>query len=123
MASIEQLLSESYIPERTIILSFGFDEEIGGSRSAQPLANTLHNKYGTNGVAMIVDEGFTGIDEAYGKTFASLGMAEKGAFSLTLGMFDLVSILFRSNHTYSSSHFFFSFFLSTIRNLDQRRTF
>lgn len=106
MASIEQLLSESYIPERTIILSFGFDEEIGGSRSAQPLANTLHSKYGTNGVAMIVDEGFTGIDEAYGQTFASLGMAEKGAFSLTLGMFDSCSFLFREQCAYFFSTFF-----------------
>ena len=33
---------------------------------------------------LVLDEGFTGVDSAYGTTFARLGMAEKGAFSLTL---------------------------------------
>lgn len=69
---------------RTIILSSGFDEEIGGSRSAGPLARELESRYGKDGIALIVDEGFTGVDTAYGETFARFGMAEKGAVSLSL---------------------------------------
>lgn len=79
-----QLLSESYNPERTICLSFGVDEEIGGRRSAHPLASTLLSRYGRNGVSLIIDEGFTGITQAYGTTFALLGLAEKGAVSIQL---------------------------------------
>lgn len=33
---------------------------------------------------MIVDEGFSGINEQFGSTFASFGMAEKGAVSIEI---------------------------------------
>ncbi|KAM0754519.1 carboxypeptidase S [Meredithblackwellia eburnea MCA 4105] len=84
LAAIEQLAVEDFQPERTIILSFGFDEEIGGRRSAKPLAEAIVSKYGEDSVLLIVDEGFTGVDQAYGTTFARLGMAEKGSFSIQL---------------------------------------
>jgi Gly-Xaa carboxypeptidase len=32
----------------------------------------------------VLDEGFTGVDEAYGRTFARFGTAEKGAVSIKL---------------------------------------
>ncbi|KAL8277506.1 hypothetical protein RQP46_010061 [Phenoliferia psychrophenolica] len=84
LAAVEQLVSEGFEPTRTIILSFGFDEEIGGPRSAAPLAAAIEKKYGPDSAFLILDEGFTGVDSAYGTTFARLGMAEKGAFSLKL---------------------------------------
>lgn len=62
----------------------GYDEEIGGSRSAKYLAELLHSRYGPNGVALILDEGFTGVDTAFNTTFARFGMAEKGAVNLDL---------------------------------------
>jgi Gly-Xaa carboxypeptidase len=67
-------------------MSFGFDEEIGGSRSALPLASHLYKRYGKDGVALILDEGFTGVDDAYGTSFARFGMAEKGAISLEMSV-------------------------------------
>lgn len=67
-------------------MSFGFDEEIGGSRSALPLASHLYQRYGKDGVALILDEGFTGVDDAYGTSFARFGMAEKGAISLEMSV-------------------------------------
>ncbi|KAK4701729.1 Gly-Xaa carboxypeptidase, partial [Phenoliferia sp. Uapishka_3] len=84
LAAVEQLVSEGFEPERTIILSFGFDEEIGGSRSAAPLSAAIQKRYGPDSMLLILDEGFTGVDVDYGRTFARLGMAEKGAFSLSL---------------------------------------
>lgn len=57
---------------------------MSGRRSAQPLANTILDRYGPDGVALIVDEGFSGIDSAYGQMFARMGTAEKGAVSIKL---------------------------------------
>lgn len=34
--------------------------------------------------SFLIDEGFTGVDEAYGTKFASLGLAEKGSLNLVL---------------------------------------
>jgi Gly-Xaa carboxypeptidase len=36
------------------------------------------------GAAMIFDEGFTGVDEDSGTSFARIGIAEKGCFTLKL---------------------------------------
>ncbi|CED85268.1 carboxypeptidase s [Phaffia rhodozyma] len=84
LAVAEKLIEEGFEPERTILLSFGFDEEIGGPRGAGPLADLMLKRYGPNGISFLVDEGFTGVDEAYGAKFASLGLAEKGSMNLVL---------------------------------------
>lgn len=60
------------------------DEEIGGPRGAAGLAERIYDRYGRDGIALIVDEGFTGVDEAFGVELASLGIAEKGAVNLQL---------------------------------------
>ncbi|GAA5821772.1 hypothetical protein JCM11251_001018 [Rhodosporidiobolus azoricus] len=83
-AALDKLIEEGYEPTRTVILSSGFDEEIGGGRSAAYLASTLQERYGESGIALVVDEGFTGVDSAYGGTYARFGMGEKGAVSITL---------------------------------------
>ncbi|KAJ9094391.1 hypothetical protein QFC20_006893 [Naganishia adeliensis] len=82
MNAVEKLVEEGFKPERTVILSFGFDEEIGGYQGATYLAEKITERYGENSIAFLVDEGFGGVDKAYGATFASLGMAEKGATNL-----------------------------------------
>ncbi|WVR07064.1 hypothetical protein IAU60_004103 [Kwoniella sp. DSM 27419] len=82
--AIERLVTEGYQPERTIIVANGFDEEIGGFRGAGQLANVLYERYGENGIAFLVDEGFTGLSEEYGSLVASFGMAEKGAVNVKI---------------------------------------
>lgn len=57
MESIELFLDAGFEPKRTIILSFGFDEEISGREGAGHLAPFLHERYGDDGIAAIVDEG------------------------------------------------------------------
>lgn len=77
LEAVESLLSQGWAPKRTVVLSFGFDEEISGVRGAKHLAKTLLNRYGENGVEMIIDEGVGAIN--VGKTlFAAPAVAEKG---------------------------------------------
>jgi hypothetical protein len=64
----------------------GFDEEVGGARGAKPLSELLYRRYGRDGVAFVFDEGFTGVDEDFGRTFARVGIAEKGCLTLELSV-------------------------------------
>jgi len=57
MESVELFLDAGYKPRRTIVMSFGFDEEISGREGAGHLAPFLHERYGDDGIAAIVDEG------------------------------------------------------------------
>ncbi|ORY33967.1 putative Gly-X carboxypeptidase [Naematelia encephala] len=82
--AVERLVSEGFTPERTILISNGFDEEIGGIRGSGHTAALIAERYGPDGVAFLVDEGFSGISTEYGTTFASFGMAEKGSVNFQL---------------------------------------
>ncbi|KAK3648849.1 hypothetical protein LTR56_007289 [Elasticomyces elasticus] len=77
METVELLLEADYKPKRTVVLSFGFDEEISGREGAGSLATFLIDRYGKDGVAAIVDEG-AGFSEQWGQVFALPGVAEKG---------------------------------------------
>lgn len=77
METVELLLDAGYNPKRTIVLSFGFDEEISGRQGAGHLAPFLFDRYGTNGIAAAVDEGAT-FETAWGQLFAKPGVGEKG---------------------------------------------
>jgi Gly-Xaa carboxypeptidase len=74
--SVETLLKHGFKPKRTVVLAFGFDEEVGGARGAGTLGPYLEETYGTDGIAMIVDEG-GGITEQYGAKFAAPAIGEK----------------------------------------------
>ncbi|SPO32129.1 probable CPS1 - Gly-X carboxypeptidase YSCS precursor [Ustilago trichophora] len=77
LATLESLLKAGFKPQRTVICSFGFDEESAGTQGGVELANFLHQRYGDNGVAMIVDEG-GGIGLDLGIPVAAPTVAEKG---------------------------------------------
>ena len=47
-------------------------------RGSAKIATLLEERYGHDSLALVVDEGFTGVSIDYGSTVASLGMAEKG---------------------------------------------
>jgi Gly-Xaa carboxypeptidase len=53
-------------------------------RGAAALGQVIYDRYGDDGIALILDEGFSGISTEFGKTFASLGMAEKGAVNVQI---------------------------------------
>lgn len=77
LEAVENLLKAGYSPKRTVVLPFGFDEEISGGNGANYLASFLLERYGKNGIAAIVDEG-SGFSQAWGTQFALPGVGEKG---------------------------------------------
>ncbi|KAL2129126.1 hypothetical protein VTI74DRAFT_8188 [Chaetomium olivicolor] len=77
METLELLLEAGFKPKRTILLSFGFDEECSGTRGAAHLAEFIQKRYGNDGIAVIVDEG-SSFEQAWGTLFAKPGTAEKG---------------------------------------------
>ena len=81
-SAVERLITEGFVPERTILIANGFDEEIGGKRGALELSKRIQEKYGPDSLAFLIDEGFSGLEDRYGGTFASFGMAEKGAVNV-----------------------------------------
>lgn len=56
LSAIDSLLQHDFVPSRTVILSIGFDEEGGAERSygARCLAQLLLDRYGENGIELIV---------------------------------------------------------------------
>jgi carboxypeptidase PM20D1 len=84
LESVEKLLDEEFIPERTVYLAFGDDEEING-KGARALAATLKER----GVEaeMVLDEGMaitSGIVPMISNPVALIGTSEKGYLSLEI---------------------------------------
>ncbi|KAF1994951.1 vacuolar carboxypeptidase-like protein Cps1 [Amniculicola lignicola CBS 123094] len=77
LSAIEALIDANFVPKRTVVLSFGFDEEISGQAGAAQLSSYLLSRFGHNSMAVIVDEGAANT-EAWGSVFALPGVAEKG---------------------------------------------
>ncbi|KAJ6469326.1 hypothetical protein C8R45DRAFT_837463 [Mycena sanguinolenta] len=83
MTSIESLIDAGFAPTRSIVLSFGFDEEAGGYHGAGYLGPALLERFGPDSFAMIVDEG-SGFTSTYGAIVASPGVAEKGSVNVNV---------------------------------------
>lgn len=88
LSAVETLVQAHFQPKRTIILSYGFDEETDGKYGAAHLASTLLYRYGPNSLAMIVDEGspvLSAIDPgSYGLPIAGPAVAERGELSMRI---------------------------------------
>lgn len=84
MEAVELLLNEGIIPERTLYLAFGDDEEVGG-KGAQELASELF-KRGVR-AELVLDEGMVitkGIVPMIEQPVATIGTSEKGYLSVEL---------------------------------------
>jgi len=84
LSVLESLIDQKWTPRRSVILAFGFDEEIGGERGAKHIADYLERKYGRHGVAMVVDEGGMGIEAVGDYAYALPAVAEKGFLDIHL---------------------------------------
>jgi carboxypeptidase PM20D1 len=85
LEAVEKLLNEGYVPERTIYLSFGHDEEISGLKGAGTIADSL-KKRGVE-AEYVLDEGMAitlGIVPMMKKPVALIGSSEKGYISVKL---------------------------------------
>ena len=85
LEAVEHMLGEGKKPARTVYLTFGHDEEVGGRFGARAIVDTLVRR----GVkpAMVIDEGGVLTDgglPGFDGTAAVIGIAEKGYLSLRL---------------------------------------
>jgi carboxypeptidase PM20D1 len=85
LEAVEQLITSGYTPPRTVYLTFGHDEEVGGRFGARAIVDTLVAR----GVkpAMVLDEGgfmASGVIPGISGRAAIVGIAEKGYLSLRL---------------------------------------
>jgi carboxypeptidase PM20D1 len=83
--AVEHLLGQGFRPERTLLLAFGHDEELGGPRGAREVARLLQER----GVSphLVVDEGgavVTGTIPFFERPIAVVGVAEKGSVVVEL---------------------------------------
>jgi carboxypeptidase PM20D1 len=85
LEAVEHLLAQGFQPERTVLLAFGHDEEVGGVHGARNIAALLRQR----GVKpeFILDEGGAiaeGIIDGIVAPVALIGTAEKGYVSVDL---------------------------------------
>lgn len=85
LEACEALITSGFKPSRTIILSFGADEEAGGQSGARLIAERLESR----GIKplFVLDEGGTVVKGAIGgiaKPVALIGIAEKGYLTVEL---------------------------------------
>jgi carboxypeptidase PM20D1 len=89
LEAMENLLSEDFIPRRTIYLSFGHDEEVSGGKGAGAIVKYLEEQNVKSD--FILDEGGAitqGLIPGVEKETALIGIAEKGyvTYELTVNM-------------------------------------
>lgn len=87
LEAVEGLIGEGFEPERTVMLCFGHDEEIGGPRGAKAIAALLMER----GIRaeFSLDEGMgmmDGIVPGMPKPLAIVALAEKGFLTLELSV-------------------------------------
>jgi carboxypeptidase PM20D1 len=84
LESIEKLLNKGFAPERTILMAFGHDEELGGNKGAKAIADILRKR--KIQAEFILDEGLVitdGIVPGLKAPAALIGIAEKGYATAT----------------------------------------
>lgn len=79
---VEALLSAGFQPERTVLLSFNFDKEIGGQKGAVSLANRIKELY-PDGAAVMIDEGSVQFEQ-WGADMVMIGVTEKDKMDLII---------------------------------------
>ncbi|MDY6846577.1 MAG: M20 family peptidase, partial [Chloroflexota bacterium] len=87
LEAVEYLIKHDFVPERTVYLGFGHDEEVGGKNGATAIAALLESR----GVALasLLDEGGTVIDAfmpGVETPVGVIGISEKGYLSLRLSV-------------------------------------
>ena len=85
LEAIEMLLKVDYIPQRTVYVAFGHDEEVGGEQGAKQIAAWFKQKniefdFVLDEGNLIVEDALPGLD----KPLALIGIAEKGYATLEL---------------------------------------
>ncbi|RAQ58645.1 vacuolar carboxypeptidase Cps1 [Aspergillus flavus] len=75
LSVVEDLLSQDWNPNRTVLLAFGFDEESHGFLGAGAIAEYLEGVYGRDGVEFVLDEGGMGLETLSSSSSSSFSSA------------------------------------------------
>ncbi|QMW45916.1 hypothetical protein G4B11_009371 [Aspergillus flavus] len=75
LSVVEDLLSQDWTPNRTVLLAFGFDEESHGFLGAGAIAEYLEGVYGRDGVEFVLDEGGMGLETLSSSSSSSFSSA------------------------------------------------
>jgi Gly-Xaa carboxypeptidase len=91
MSVVEDLLSQDWKPQRTVLFAFGFDEESHGFLGAGAISAALEKKYGKDSFEFILDEGGMGLQSLGGESdsnsevlYALPAVGEKGSLDLII---------------------------------------
>lgn len=91
LSAVEDLFDQDWRPQRTVILSFGFDEESHGFLGAGSLSKFLEERYGKDSIEFVLDEGGMGLKSLGGDSesseqvlYALPGVGEKGNTDLVI---------------------------------------
>jgi Gly-Xaa carboxypeptidase len=84
LSAAEALLSQpDWLPRRTVIFAFGFDEEVGLNQGAARIAEVVLERYGDNSSAIILDEGGFGSQPLDDETvYVHPAVTEKGHINI-----------------------------------------
>ncbi|CCH46021.1 Carboxypeptidase S [Wickerhamomyces ciferrii] len=86
LQSVERLIHDGFNPRRTIVLGYGFDEEIGGKWGAFKINEYLINKYGKDSFFSLIDEGGNGVSFIDDVAFGVPAIAEKGPMNVNIAL-------------------------------------
>ena len=89
LETAENLLKENFSPRQDIYFAFGHDEEIGGERGAQKIAEYLKTK--NLEFDMVLDEGGVIVKDVFPgitKTIAFISTAEKGDMNIEMSVYE-----------------------------------
>ncbi|KAI8619889.1 hypothetical protein BC830DRAFT_1059860, partial [Chytriomyces sp. MP71] len=79
LEAVEVLLSNGFVPRKTIYLAFGYDEEIAGREGARYVGQYMEEELELVGkVGLVVDEGLDSLTSVDGLNLAVVNTAEKG---------------------------------------------
>lgn len=84
LEALEFLLDQGFQPKRTVVLAFGFDEEISGHQGAAKIAPFLEKEFGKNSMIMVIDEGGLAVQKIFGTRFAMPAVSEKGYLDIII---------------------------------------
>ncbi|NJN26497.1 MAG: M20/M25/M40 family metallo-hydrolase [Cyclobacteriaceae bacterium] len=87
LEAVEFLLGQNFAPQRTVLLAFGHDEEVGGQQGAKAIAEYMEREQIS--AEFVLDEGYAithGLVPGVLTDVALIGIAEKGFASVDLSV-------------------------------------
>lgn len=82
--AVEELIKINFKPRRTVIFSYGFDEEIMGARNEN--GKFIEQIYGKDSIYAVMDEGGVSMMDQGETTMAVVGTGEKGYLDISISI-------------------------------------